>query len=68
MIENEFGEIGIDDALVKHKFSDAEEIFEMNNGYVFLGFVSCACVCACNKTPLSSSNSRSNRKNLPEHA
>lgn len=36
VIENEFGEIGIDDALVKgNKFSDTEEIFEMNNGYIY---------------------------------
>lgn len=34
MIENEFGEISIDDALVKDKFKDKEEIFEMNNGCI----------------------------------
>jgi hypothetical protein len=34
VIENEFGEVGIDDALVKGKFNEAEEIFEMNNGCI----------------------------------
>ena len=34
VIENEFGEIGIDDALVKKKFDTNEEIFEMNNGCI----------------------------------
>jgi len=34
VIENEYGEIGIDDALVKKKFSSDEMIFEMNNGCV----------------------------------
>lgn len=34
VIENEFGEIGIDDALVKNKFDTDEEIFEMNNGCI----------------------------------
>ena len=34
VIENEFGEIGIDDALVKQKFDTEEEIFEMNNGCI----------------------------------
>ena len=34
VIENEFGEIGIDDALVKQKFDAEEEIFEMNNGCI----------------------------------
>ena len=29
----QFGEIGIDDALVKQKFDTEEEIFEMNNGW-----------------------------------
>jgi len=32
VIENEFGEIGIDESLVKRKISSEEEIFEMNNG------------------------------------
>lgn len=32
MIENEFGEIGIDDLLIKDKFNENEEIFLMNNG------------------------------------
>jgi G3E family GTPase len=31
VIENEFGEIGIDDALLK--VNTEEEIFEMNNGW-----------------------------------
>jgi G3E family GTPase len=34
VIENEFGEVGIDDALVKQKFRGEEEIFEMNNGCI----------------------------------
>jgi len=34
VIENEFGEIGIDDALVKEKINENEEIFEMNNGCI----------------------------------
>jgi len=34
VIENEFGEVGIDDALVKSKFQTAEDIFEMNNGCI----------------------------------
>jgi len=34
VIENEFGEIGIDDALVKDKFVGEEEIFQMNNGCI----------------------------------
>jgi G3E family GTPase len=32
VIENEFGEVGIDDALVQKRFASDEEIFEMNNG------------------------------------
>lgn len=27
VIENEFGEVGIDDALIKDKFSESEEVF-----------------------------------------
>ncbi len=34
VIENEFGEVGIDDALVKQKFKSDEDIFEMNNGCI----------------------------------
>eukprot|EP00325_Prymnesiales_sp_UTEX-LB-985_P032405 CAMPEP_0174721616 /NCGR_PEP_ID=MMETSP1094-20130205/36717_1 /TAXON_ID=156173 /ORGANISM="Chrysochromulina brevifilum, Strain UTEX LB 985" /LENGTH=443 /DNA_ID=CAMNT_0015922339 /DNA_START=51 /DNA_END=1382 /DNA_ORIENTATION=+ len=34
VIENEFGEVGIDDALVKSKFQTEEDIFEMNNGCI----------------------------------
>jgi len=34
VIENEFGEIGIDDALVKDKIEGKEELFEMNNGCI----------------------------------
>ena len=34
VIENEFGEVGIDDALVKQRFETAEDIFEMNNGCI----------------------------------
>ena len=34
VIENEFGEVGIDDALVKSKFQTDEDIFEMNNGCI----------------------------------
>ena len=32
VIENEYGEVGIDDALVQKRFASDEEIFEMNNG------------------------------------
>lgn len=34
MVENEFGEIGIDDKLVRNRITTEEEIFEMNNGCV----------------------------------
>jgi len=34
VIENEFGEVGVDDALVKQRFETAEDIFEMNNGCI----------------------------------
>ncbi|KAA0162439.1 hypothetical protein FNF31_03238 [Cafeteria roenbergensis] len=34
VIENEYGSVGIDDALVKQKFDTDEEIFEMNNGCI----------------------------------
>jgi G3E family GTPase len=34
VIENEYGEIGIDDLLIKDKFSGNEEIFLMNNGCI----------------------------------
>lgn len=34
VIENEFGEVGVDDALVKKRFDTKEEIFEMNNGCI----------------------------------
>ncbi len=34
VIENEFGEVGVDDALVKKRFHDDEEIMEMNNGCI----------------------------------
>lgn len=34
VIENEYGEVGVDDALVKKKFESDEEVFEMNNGCV----------------------------------
>jgi len=34
VIENEFGEVGVDDALVKNKFKTDEDIFEMNNGCI----------------------------------
>ena len=34
VIENEFGEVGIDDLLVQRKFESDEEIFEMNNGCI----------------------------------
>jgi G3E family GTPase len=34
VIENEFGEVGIDDSLVKQRFDSKEEIFEMNNGCI----------------------------------
>jgi len=34
VIENEYGEVGIDDVLVRKKFQTKEEIFEMNNGCI----------------------------------
>lgn len=34
VIENEFGEVGIDDALVGDRFEGEEEVFEMNNGCI----------------------------------
>ena len=34
VIENEFGEVSIDDALVKQRYSTTEDIFEMNNGCI----------------------------------
>ena len=34
VIENEFGEVGIDGLLVQRKFESDEEIFEMNNGCI----------------------------------
>jgi len=34
VIENEFGEVGIDDMLVKKRYESDEEIFEMNNGCI----------------------------------
>jgi len=34
VIENEFGEVGIDDSLVKQKFKSDEDLFEMNNGCI----------------------------------
>lgn len=34
VIENEFGEVGIDDALVGDRFDGEEEVFEMNNGCI----------------------------------
>ena len=32
VIENEFGEVGVDDALVRQRFETSEDLFEMNNG------------------------------------
>jgi len=34
IIENEFGEVGVDDALVRERFNTTEDIFEMNNGCI----------------------------------
>ena len=34
VIENEFGEVGVDDALVRKRFETQEDIFEMNNGCI----------------------------------
>ena len=34
VIENEFGEIGVDDALVRRRVQTEEELFEMNNGCI----------------------------------
>ena len=39
VIENEFGEVGVDDLLVKQKFNEDEEIFEMMNGCTNAWFV-----------------------------
>lgn len=35
VIENEFGEVGIDQSLVNQKFFGEENIFEMNNGCIW---------------------------------
>ena len=42
VIENEFGEVGVDDTLVKQRFDSQEEVFEMNNGCIC-----CTGVCLC---------------------
>ena len=34
VIENEFGEVGIDDALLEKRFQTEEDLFEMNNGCI----------------------------------
>eukprot|EP00966_Prymnesium_polylepis_P087769 2030905-Prymnesium_polylepis.1 len=34
VIENEFGEVGVDDALVRERYNTTEDIFEMNNGCI----------------------------------
>ena len=34
VIENEYGDVGIDDELVSRQFQSTEEIFEMNNGCI----------------------------------
>lgn len=34
VIENEFGDVGVDDDLVRKKYETEEEIFEMNNGCI----------------------------------
>ena len=34
MIENEFGEVGVDDQLLQDKFQADEDIFEVNNGCI----------------------------------
>eukprot|EP00466_Bigelowiella_natans_P020304 jgi/Bigna1/58397/fgenesh1_pm.85_\ len=34
VIENEFGAVGVDDALIRNKFKDEEDIIEMNNGCI----------------------------------
>jgi G3E family GTPase len=34
VIENEFGEVGVDDSLIKQRFKTDEDIFEMNNGCI----------------------------------
>lgn len=34
VIENEFGEVGVDDEIVRQKYETKEEIFEMNNGCI----------------------------------
>eukprot|EP00039_Didymoeca_costata_P011418 m.160457 g.160457 ORF g.160457 m.160457 type:complete len:352 (-) comp15168_c0_seq11:2208-3263(-) len=34
VIENEYGEVGIDDILVQQRYETGEEIFEMNNGCI----------------------------------
>jgi len=34
VIENEFGDVGVDDALVQQRYETSEDIFEMNNGCI----------------------------------
>ena len=34
VIENEFGEVGVDDSLVRDRFDTTEDLFEMNNGCI----------------------------------
>jgi G3E family GTPase len=34
VIENEFGEVGVDDSLVQQRYETSEDIFEMNNGCI----------------------------------
>jgi len=34
VIENEFGEVGVDDSLIRNRFKTDEDIFEMNNGCI----------------------------------
>jgi len=36
VIENEFGEVGVDDLLVSRKVESEEEIIEMMNGMIFI--------------------------------
>mmetsp|Transcript_21998 Transcript_21998/g.32786 ORF Transcript_21998/g.32786 Transcript_21998/m.32786 type:complete len:603 (+) Transcript_21998:54-1862(+) len=34
VIENEFGAVGVDDGLIRNKFTDKEDVVEMNNGCI----------------------------------
>ena len=55
IIENEFGEVGIDDKLIKkNAHATEEEIIEMMNGYL----LHCALVCRCPQKACSTCSKR----------